>query len=96
MKISQTIVFTGLAGFVLVGLIAPAVYAAEDGQFPVFPTVIEDGSTVVSPPAVKTKITVVADSPHSTSSGQAGGPGAQMYSAPPPAPPRAPEPPPFG
>ncbi|MDP3991748.1 MAG: hypothetical protein Q8P66_02555 [Candidatus Colwellbacteria bacterium] len=57
---SQTIVFTGLTGFVLVGLIAPAVYATEDGQFPVFPTVIEDSSIVVSP-VVKTKTAPVKD-----------------------------------
>ena len=60
MKFSQAIVFTGLIGFLLTGLLAPTIYATEDGQFPVFPTVVEDSSIVVSP-VVKTKTTVVED-----------------------------------
>ena len=44
MKISQTIAFTGLAGLLLAGLLAPTIYATEDGQFPAFPTIVGDGS----------------------------------------------------
>lgn len=55
MKISQAIVFTGLIGLLGVGLSVPTVYATEDGQFPVFPTVIEDGSAAI-PSAAPTEI----------------------------------------
>lgn len=71
MKSSQVIVFTGLISLLLAGLLTPMTYATADGQFPVFPTVIENGAegtasentspeTIVSPasPVTETKATV--------------------------------------
>lgn len=65
MKTSQTIAFAGLIGLITAGLLAPTIYATEDGQFPVFPTIIEGnssstGETIVSPatPAKTQKTTV--------------------------------------
>lgn len=46
MRFSQIIALTGLTSFLLAGFLAPTIYAAEDGSFPVFPTVIENGSIV--------------------------------------------------
>lgn len=44
MRFSRTITLVGLTGLLLAGLSAPTSYAVEDASFPVFPTVIEDGS----------------------------------------------------
>lgn len=65
MKTSQTIRLMGVFSLLLGGILAPTIYATEDGGFPVFPTVIEgdgeaeigtstaststSGETVVSP-----------------------------------------------
>ena len=46
MRISQAFMFTGAIILLLAGLFTPTTYGAEDGQFPVFPTVVEDGSVV--------------------------------------------------
>lgn len=43
-RFSQTITLIGLTGLLLVGLLAPTSHAVEDANFPVFPTVVEDGS----------------------------------------------------
>lgn len=83
MKISQTAMFAGLTGLILAGLLAPTVYATEDGQFPVFPTVIEGesasttdatttGETVISPasPVKAQKTTVVKTETTADSTGR--------------------------
>ncbi len=44
MRTSQTIGLGVLVGLFLAGFLAPATYALEDGQSPVFPTVIGDGA----------------------------------------------------
>lgn len=63
MKISQAIGLVGVIGLLLAAILTPTIYATEDGQFPVFPTVIGDapegkvesstedttGDTIVSP-----------------------------------------------
>src|SRR3989344_3019250 len=46
MKISQTIGLIGVSGLLLAGILAPTIYATEDGQFPVFPTVIDEGGEI--------------------------------------------------
>lgn len=76
MKTRRTIALIGLAGFILAGLVAPAVYATEDGQFPVFPTVIGDAmspattTTTTTPteraPVVKIEKTVERESRYPT------------------------------
>lgn len=64
----------GIVGLLLAGILTPTIYATEDGQFPVFPTVIEgEAGATVSPSSQtvieeknviqqtkKTKITEVA------------------------------------
>jgi len=37
-------VLMGLTNLLLAGLLAPTIYAAEDGSFPIFPTIIGDAS----------------------------------------------------
>lgn len=63
MKLSQTVGLMGVTGLLLASILAPTIYATEDGSFPVFPTVIGDapegkavsstasttGDTIVSP-----------------------------------------------
>lgn len=53
MKISG---FTGLIGLLLGGFFVPTIYATENGQFPVFPTVIEEGSNATASPSSQTVI----------------------------------------
>lgn len=66
MEIRKFIVLTGLVGILLAGL-APITEAAEDGQFPVFPTVIEDRADgAVSETAPPETITSPAPSPAET------------------------------
>lgn len=58
MKIGQIIRLVGVTGLFLAGILAPTTYATEDGQFPVFPTVVGDtSSTTIDTPTEETTIT---------------------------------------
>ena len=56
MKISQIIFLMGLVGLLSAGFLVPTIYAAEDGNFPVFPTVIEGNAGVTVSPSSQTVI----------------------------------------
>lgn len=71
MKVSQTIALMSLIGFLLAGFLVPTIYATEDGQFPVFPTVIEGAAGAAVSPSSQT---VIGDATPSASLGQANSP----------------------
>lgn len=56
MRTSQTITLIGLVSLLSAGLLAHTIYATEDGQFPVFPTVIDEGSDATVSPSSQTVI----------------------------------------